>query len=103
MPIYTFKDTSTGEIWEELCSLSDREAYLAANPHVTTLITKAPGLVSSQYTSGIRNDDGWNENLARIAEAHPTSEIASRYGSKSITAAGTRSAIQKWKDKANNN
>ena len=102
MPIYTFKDNNTGEIWDENCSYSDRTAFLSANPHISTLITKAPGIVSTQYSSGPKNDSGWSENLSRIAEAHPTSELAGRYGSKSTTAAGTRNAIQKWKEKAGN-
>ena len=98
MPIYTFKDNSTGEIWDEIISISDREAFLAENPHITTIITKAPGLVSSQYTSGLKNDSGWHENLARIAEAHPTSELADKHGSKSIKAAGSRNAVKRWRE-----
>ena len=98
MPTYTFKNNTTGEVWDELCTYSDREAFLAENPQFTTIITKAPGLVGSKYTSGIHNDDGWNENLSRIAEAHPTSNLADRYGSKSMKAAGSRDAIKRWRE-----
>jgi len=100
MPTYTFKDNNTGEIWDEICTYSDREAFLAENPHIVTIIDKAPSIVSTQYTSGPKNDQGWNENLARIAEAHPTSDLADRYGSKSIKAAGTRNAVKKWRETA---
>jgi hypothetical protein len=98
MPIYTFKNTQTGDVWDELCSWNDRCSYLQENPHVTTIIDGAPGLVSSQYSSGPKNDEGWHENLSRIAEAHPTSDLANRYGSKSIKAAGTRNAVKRWRD-----
>ena len=32
----------------------------------------------------IKNDAGWKENLSRIAEAHPRSNLADRYGKKSV-------------------
>ncbi len=98
MPIYTFKDTQSGETWDELCSWDDRCSYLEENSHITTIIDGAPSLVSSQYTSGLKNDEGWQENLSRIAEAHPTSDLADRYGSKSVKAAGTRNAVKRWRD-----
>ncbi len=103
MPTYTFKDTATEEIWDEICSYSERVAFLAENPHITTIITSAPTLVSTRYTSGPKNDSGWNENLARIAEAHPASALADRYGSKSIAAAGTRNAVKKWREQTQKN
>lgn len=103
MPTYTFKDTTTEEIWDEICSYADRQAFLTENPHVTPLITKAPTLVSTRYTSGPKNDSGWNEHLARIAEAHPASDLADRYGSKSIAASGTRNAVKKWREQTKNN
>ena len=46
MPIYTFKNTQSGDVWDELCSWDDRCSYLQENPHITTIIDKAPGLVS---------------------------------------------------------
>lgn len=98
MPTYTFKDNNTGEIWDELCSYSDREAFLAENPHIQAIIDGAPVLVSSRYSSGPKTDEGFKENLARIAEAHPTSPLADRYGSKSIRAAGSRNAVKRWRE-----
>ena len=97
MPIYTFQDTETGEVWDENCSWNDRCAFLEAHPHITTLITSAPSLVRGKYTSGIKNDDGWNENLSRIAEAHPGTPLAERYGRKDTKTVKTRQAVNKWK------
>jgi hypothetical protein len=103
MPIYTFKNNETGDVWDELMSISSRSTFLEENPHITTIIEKAPGLVGSRYTSGIKNDDGWNENLNRIAEAHPTSNLADRYGSKDTTASKTRDAVKKWRKQTDKN
>lgn len=98
MPTYTFKNNNTGEIWDEICSYSDRQAFLAENPHIQAIIDTPPSLVSTRYSSGLKNDEGWNENLSRIAEAHPTSALADQYGSKSTRASGTRNAVKKWRE-----
>jgi len=98
MPTYTFKDNNTGEIWDELCTYSDRQAFLPANPHVEIVIDGAPGIVSTRYSSGPKNDEGWKEVLSKVSEAHPTSALADRYGSKSIKDAGTRNAVKKWRE-----
>lgn len=97
MPRYTFQDTLTGETWDELCSWDERVAFLEAHPHITTLITGAPALVGSRYTSGIKTDDGWKENLSRIAEAHPGSAIAAQYGNKDSKSVKTREIVDKWR------
>lgn len=97
MPTYTFQDTQTGETWEEVCSWDDRCAFLKEHPHIKTIIVKAPALVGSRYISGIKNDDGWKENLSRIAEAHPGSAVAAQHGSKDTTSVKTRQAVDKWR------
>lgn len=97
MPTYTFHNKETDEVWDELCSFSEKTAFLEANPHIRSIITSAPKLVASRYTSGLKNDEGWNENLARIAEAHPNSALAERHGSKSIKESKNREIIKKWR------
>jgi len=99
MPRYTFQDTLTGETWDEIISWDDRVAFLEAHPHIKTLITGAPSLVGSRYTSGIKNDDGWKENLSRIAEAHPGTPLAAQHGSKDSKSVKTREVVDKWKKK----
>lgn len=98
MPTYTFKNKDTGEVWDEICTWEERCAFLEDNPEFTTIITKAPSLVSSRFTSErVKNDDGWQENLSRIAEAHPNSALADRYGSKDIKTVKTRDAVERWR------
>lgn len=97
MPTYTFQDTHSGDTWEEFCSWDDRCAFLESNPHVKQLIVNAPNFVGSRYTSGIKNDGGWQENLSRIAEAHPASALAAQHGTKDAKTVKTRQAVEKWR------
>lgn len=95
MPYYNFKNKETGEEFEEFFTISGREEYLKDNPH----IQQTPSLFSMTGGTGdrIKNDSGWTENLQRIAEAHPSSELADRYGKKSTKEIKTRQALKKHK------
>ena len=46
-------------------------------------------------TGGIKNDGGWGDNMQRIAEAHPGSPLARRYGKKSTKEINTRNVLKK--------
>lgn len=101
MPTYLFRDTNTGEIHERLMSIAAREDYLKENPHMTTII-QAPMLVSGVSTSNAKQNkvpDGFKEVLSKVAEAHPTSTVAERYGKKSIKDVKTREIVKKHVDK----
>ena len=92
MPTYTFENTQTGKVYDEYMSISERETYLEQNPHIKQLINKI-NIVSG--TGGIKTDSGWKENMSRIAEAHPTSPLAQRYGKRSIKQVKTEQVIKK--------
>ena len=92
MPSYSFKNNETGEEWEEFFSISGREEFLEQNPHITQL----PSMISIvSDTGGIKNDSGWGDNMSRIAEAHPGSPLARRYGKKSTKEINTRNVLKK--------
>ena len=92
MPSYSFKNNETGEEWEAFFSISGREEFLEQNPHITQL----PSMVSIvSDTGGIKNDNGWGDNMQRIAEAHPGSPLARRYGKKSTKEINTRNVLKK--------
>ncbi len=92
MPSYSFKNNETGEEWEEFFSISGREEFLEQNPHITQL----PSMISIvSDTGGIKNDGGWGDNMQRIAEAHPGSPLARRYGKKSTKEINTRNVLKK--------
>ena len=92
MPTYTFENTKTGKVYDEYMSISERETYLEQNPHIKQHINKI-NIVSG--TGGIKTDSGWKENMSRIAEAHPTSPLAQRYGKRSIKQVKTEQVIKK--------
>lgn len=99
MPTYSFIDTDTGEEFESFMKISEREQFLKENPHIQPLVT-APALVSGVSTSSTnRVPEGFKEVLSKVAEAHPTSEVANRYGKKSIKEVKTREIVKKHVEK----
>lgn len=76
-----------------MMSISNRDEYVKDNPHMKQLITGAPMISRGQ--GGFKNDDGWKENLSRIAEAHPTSALADKVGGRSSKTVRTQDAIKK--------
>ena len=43
----------------------------------------------------MKNDGGWKDNLSRIAEAHPTSELAQQHRKRSIKEVKTQQVVEK--------
>lgn len=82
MPLYDFEDTKTGERFTEIMTIGNRETYLENNPHIKQVHLKAPSLVSGTDFNK-KQDNGWKENLSRIAEAHPNSALAEKQGGRS--------------------
>jgi len=97
MPTYTFEDTNTGEVFETVMRISERDEFIKENPHIKQLITGAPMIVGG--VGGMKNDAGWGEVLSKAAEAHPNSPLADRYGSKTIKQIKTEQAVKKHRAK----
>jgi len=93
MPTYQFLNTQTGEEFEVLMKISEREEYLKNNPHIQSVLT-APALVSGVSTSN-KVPDGFKEVLSKVAEKHPTSKVAEKYGRKSIKQVKTEQIVKK--------
>ena len=96
MPTYNFKNTKTGEEWEEFFTMSGKDLFLEQNPDVVQL----PSLFSMSASGTgdrIKTDSGWKENMSRIAEAHPGTPFASRYGKDSTKNINTRKVLKKHK------
>ena len=70
------------------------EDYLDKNKHITQVL-KGLNIVSG--VGSIKQDGGWKDNLSRIAEAHPNSPLADRYGKKDIKKIKTQQALAKNK------
>ena len=78
MPTYTFYNTETDEQFDDFMSWSQRETYLKENPHIEPVLTTA-ALVGDHII--MKTDGGMKDTFSRIAEAHPNSPLAERYGS----------------------
>ena len=95
MPTYQFLNTETGEEFEALMKISEREEYLKNNPHLQPILS-APALVSGVSTSRSgRVPSGFNEVLSKVSEAHPTSPVAQRHGRKSSKQIKTEQIVKK--------
>tara|TARA_B100001094_G_scaffold333299_1_gene410453 strand:- start:1202 stop:1531 length:330 start_codon:yes stop_codon:yes gene_type:complete len=95
MPTYTLINTETGDEFNEFCSWDDLEIFLKANPKFKQKVS-APALVGDHIGGvGPKVDNGFKENLSRIAEAHPTSALADSYGSKSTKDIKTHQVLRK--------
>jgi hypothetical protein len=101
MPTYSFNNTRTNEHFEESMSYDEKVRFLEDCPWVSSVLDGINIVAGVGVDSRIKNDDGWKENLQRIGEAHPTSDLASRYVKKSAKDAKTESAVAKWRKQRN--
>jgi len=94
MPVYTFFNKKTKKEYDDMMTISEMEEYLQKNTHITQVIK---GLNIVRGVSGLtqKTDSGWKENLSRIAEAHPKSALAERYGKKTIKQSKTDQVLAK--------
>ena len=83
MPTYRFKDNYTGEIWEELMTISEMEELIKSDT-IELLPPTQMNIVSSVGSIDSKTDSGFKEVLSKAAEAHPNSPLAERYGRKSV-------------------
>lgn len=94
MPIYDFRNTKTGEIFEEMMTISAKEQYLKNNPHIQQLVSGL-NIVSGVSGKTFRQDGGWKDNLTRIAEAHPQSNLAKKHLRRSTKQVKTEEVLKK--------
>ena len=95
MPIYTFENTKTGKVFDDMMSISDKESYLKKNKQIKQLITTINISSGVRGMGSMKNDGGWKDNLSRIAEAHPNSELAKQHKRRSTKEVKTQQVIAK--------
>ena len=95
MPTYTFFNELSGMEWDDMMSNSEREKFLKDNPHISQI----PGgfAIAGDHLMGVgpKQDGGMTENLQRIAEAHPGTPLADRYGGEPTKQQKTRAVLKK--------
>jgi len=94
MPTYTFYNKKTKKEYDDYMSISEMEEFLEKNKHITQVI-KSINIVSGVQGVSYKSDQGWKDNLSRIAEAHPKSPLAQRYGKKTIKQSQTENILAK--------
>jgi|TARA_B100001094_G_C17665279_1_gene546132 hypothetical protein len=97
MPTYTIENTEEDEIYDTVCSWNELQTFLSENPQYKKVVT-APAIVGGIEGKTHKTDDGFKENMSRIAEAHPNSPMAERYGhGKNIAETRVRNVAKKHK------
>ena len=100
MPTYTFMDNITGLAFDEFMSMSERETYLEDNPHISQVPVMFAYVGDHIMGAGPKSDGGFNERMEQIANSHPGSPLADRYGgtkNKSHKEIKTRNVLKKHK------
>ena len=80
MPTYTFKNNTTGLEFDEFMGMSERETYLKDNPDIIQLPVMFSFVGDHIMGVGPKADGGFNERMEQIANSHPGSPLADRYG-----------------------
>ena len=83
MPTYRFLNTKTKEEYEELMSISEMEKF-TKKKHIELLPPTQMNIVSSVGSVDTHTDNGFNEVLSKVSEAHPESPLARRYGKRTV-------------------
>ena len=82
-------------------SISEMEE-LIKKKHIKLLPPTQLNIVSSVGTMDGKTDSGWKEVMSKISEAHPKSELAKRYGKKSVKDKQIHRVIKKHRAKKAN-
>ena len=94
MPIYTFENTKTGEVYDDMMSIADMEKFLKKNKHIKQKLTTI-NISSGVQGVNMKTDGGWKDNLSRIADAHPNSPLAQQHKKRSIKEVKTQQVVEK--------
>jgi len=100
MPIYTFFNSKTKKVFTDMMTIAEKEEYLDKNKHIKQQLT-ALNIVGGVSGMSYRSDQGWKENLSRIAEAHPNSPLAQQHRKRSIKEVKTEQVVKKYKARRN--
>jgi hypothetical protein len=91
MPTYNFLNVETGEEFEALMKISERETFLKENPHIQSVIM-APAIVGGVSIKD-KIPDGFKEVLSKVAESHKGSPIGEKHYKFSVKEVKTKKVI----------
>ena len=100
MPIYTFYNTKTKKTFDDMMSIAEMEDYLAKNKHIRQRIG-AVNIIGGIQGITHKTDQGFNEVLSKVAEAHPKSALAKEHRKRSIKEVKTENVLKKHRARRN--
>ena len=93
MPTNTLEDKETGEVFDKLMKISEKEQYLKDNPNLKPVLT-APNFVGDHIVK--RMDGRMKEVFSKIADAHPNTPVGDRFGRKSAADIRKDKVVKKY-------
>lgn len=101
MPVYQFRNTETGEVFEDFISIATKEELLQKNPHIQQVPTGFAIVGGVGDNMEAKTDDTFKEVMAKIAEKNPGSPLADRYAkNKTLKRSKTEQIVNKhWKNR----
>jgi hypothetical protein len=66
MPTYDFRNKETGEVFEKIMKIADKEQYLIDNPQIEQALLSAPAMGDSVRLGIRKSDNGFKEVLQKI-------------------------------------
>tara|TARA_R100000027_G_C2201044_1_gene79978 strand:+ start:182 stop:496 length:315 start_codon:yes stop_codon:yes gene_type:complete len=98
VPTYRFYNSKTKKEYTDLMSISEMEEFIKKK-HIKLLPPTQLNIVSTTGTIDGKTDSGWKEVMSKISEAHPKSNLADRYGKRSVKDTQIDSVIKKHRAK----
>ena len=95
MPTYILRNKDTDEQHEEFCTWNELQDLLSKNPKYEQMPTAAALVGDHLMGVGPKIDNGFKDKLTRIADAHPDSALAERYGTKDHKRIKTKQVLKK--------
>ena len=94
MPRYDFYNKKEDKYFDEFMSYDEKVEYLKNNPNIEPADYLNMNIVSG-VTKSEKGDSGMREVFSKIAEKHPTSPLAERYGRKTVRQTQVEAARKK--------
>ena len=68
MPTYEFQNIDTGETFDKILKISEREPYLKENPHLKQIISGAHPVIEAARLGRMKPDQGFRDILSSMKQ-----------------------------------
>ena len=100
---YAFKHVKTGKIVRYDMRISEYDQFKVDHPELERYHEHAPAFLYDAVgsSSGLdsKTDNTWKEVLSKISEKHPASELADKYGNKTVKGVKSKQILEKHLNK----